>query len=497
VERRELNKEIMLTFKEWLNVRDPEMLLEMDRRGFLGTLGAMAATGLASKAMGAGAGGDWKQLGYREVTNMKDWQMQPSYGFDDHGQMATRDDIINNIHIQLKNNDIADVDNSLSNKKRNELIPGQDFRIFEVIPENFLKYLVPDAERFKKDFASFKDARAKLGNDKSWQFASKQSVEQFSKPKLVVFLPTRMSKKGGRGSAEGESREFSGTAMAFKPYVYDAQTDSYKRNSKFNMRTLLGEKSVIIPFPGDISKLNVEQLPQDIKSTLAHEIRHTTQEQGTGSSHVLARQQGGAMRGKESYLGNSAEMGVRIAVLKEMIDAGRLNNLFENAIRQNVYAGSVNMPMKIVWAQEIKNRFKTWQSSSEKMKAADLISVQPCGHKLGYRIDQMSDADYKAGTKTKLDERQAFQNNVIASFITSFINQDRHLQELYKSVMHGENMMSGNMGIGVEEIKDELDRIDLGENPAATAYNNGMVKYVLDNWDYVVQDPRSTGVARA
>jgi hypothetical protein len=174
-----------------------------------------------------------------------------------------------------------------------------------------------------------------------------------------------------------------------------------------------------------------------------------------------------------------------------MIDAGRLSSLFDNAIRQSVYSGLSNMPMKMVWVQDIKKKFKTWQSSSEKMKAVDLISVQPCGHKLGYRIDNISDSDYKAGLKTKLDERQSFQNYIIATFIASFINQDIHLQELYKSVMHGENMMSGNMGIGVEEIKDELDRIDLGENPAATAYNNGMIKYVLDNWDYVVHDAKA------
>lgn len=486
----------MQTFREWLSVRDPQILMEMNRRGFLGTLGAMAATGLASKAMGAVSGGDWKQLGYREITNMKDWQMQPSYGFDDHGQMAKRDDIINNIHILLKNNDIdqlAGVENSIANKKRNELVPGKDFRIFEVIPETFLmKYLIKDSEKFKRDLKSFKDARTKLGagDDDDLKYPSKQSVEQFSKPKLVVFLPTRMSRKNSKGAKEGESREFSGLAHAFKPYVYDAETDSYKRNSKFNMRTLLGEKSVIMPVPEDLRKLNIEQLPEDIKSVLAHEIRHTTQEGGTGQRHVLARQRGGAMQGKDSYLGNSNEMGVRIAVLKEMVDAGRLNNLFENAVRQTVYSDILHMPMKMVWAQEVKKKFKTWQSSSEKMKAVDLISVQPCGHKLGYRIDQMSDADYKSGKKTKLDERQAFQNDVIATFITSFINQDRQLQELYKSVMHGENFMSGNMGIGVEEIKDELDRIDLGENPAATAYNNGMVKYVLDNWDYVVHDDK-------
>lgn len=60
----------MKTFKQWLIEKNPEFITETSRRGFLKAIAGLAATSLLPKISQAT---DWKEKGYKEITNDPSW----------------------------------------------------------------------------------------------------------------------------------------------------------------------------------------------------------------------------------------------------------------------------------------------------------------------------------------------------------------------------------------------------------------------------------------
>ena len=478
----------MKTFKQWLIEKNPEFITETSRRGFLKAIAGLAATSLLPKISQAT---DWKEKGYKEITNDPSWKTNPSHIKSEKQIKVTHEDLLNNVHNYIRNDA---TDKKLKDKKRDELVPGKDYRIFEIIPEKILPYLVPSPEKFQKDFQQFiKDKKSANIPENTPTLASAQLIEPFKIPQIVIFINSKMH---GDYSAQGDS-QYAGLSTILPPLTYDNKTDSYDRNSNFMGRTLLGRQSIIIPIEKDLKNLDFTNLPNNTKKILAHEIRHGTQINNYGHLHALNIKDEGdntdrSRQQYNSYLGNPAELGVRIAALKDNITISKLKNSFDEAINQTTYSigtlkkPELNFAQKTVWVQEAKKLFDQWLRQSEKTKAIDLLTVYQAANKLGYSTNTMEKIGHdererliKAKLPTSsINAKQKFINSLVLNFIQNFFSIDSQMEELLYIVQE-KNARSGTI---LSTNTFEL----YASNQTQDQYTKQMIDYVINNWNYIV-----------
>jgi len=163
---------------------------------------------------------------------------------------------------------------SPENKYKDDIVA-----IKEVIPINYIRMAQKNKEKFDKDYANLKNPT----ND-DIGFATNK--EKFNKPlRMIIITDEGMNKKLG-------------DALGF------ATTDH--KGSVIVMR-----KSSFIELP---SKTSIGKLTPEGLETLAHELRHTTQDSSKTPESRKQRRDGSY----KHYMHDPREMGVRIAAIKNL-----------------------------------------------------------------------------------------------------------------------------------------------------------------------------------
>jgi hypothetical protein len=338
------------------------------------------------------------------------------------------------------------------------------------------KYLVPRPEKFKNDYEAFKKNKYPDSDEWTYNKTSAQNPQKFEDPVMVLFLPLTMALQ----SAKGENVEFQGLATVFKALKYDKTQEKYSRNELYKGASMLGKSSVVIPWPyGNLEKLNITNLPEQIKKALAHEIRHTTQDLSQ-KFHVAARKFTDFTGVEPRYLGNPHEFGVRVAAMKDQMDTTDLQNLYDSAVRKVVYStnNKLNMAQKLLATSEIKKEFDKWQQGKEVDKAIDLLDVQNLANKLGFTSQEEPEDDAPPNTIT---DKQKLKNDIIQEFIQSFYHQDSQIGQL-KSVI--DDPKSDYPDFGMSDIHNALY---YPIHPNAIPYRKHILDFIRNNWNHIVQ----------
>ena len=465
-----------MKFKEWLNEKDVEFLSEMERRDFLKALGGIAASGLAGMAKGS-SGIDWKEKGYKDVTYDKKWAGPITNAYEDHKQRANYDDLLNNVHYWL-------VTNSDVKTKRNDLVPGKDFKIYEVIPSTFIeKYCAPNPSKFKKDYEKFKKLPEIEGSKSNYGLLSAQEPENFERPVIVLFLNSTLNTTTGVGSWN-QKTPVGGFVAVFRPMKYVPETDKYKRNELYKGRTLMGGLSVVLSYP-NLKNLDIENMSSELKKTLAHELRHTTQT--SYNHHIVAKRFSDLTGVDDRYLSNSMEFGVRVAAMKDVMDISDLQRVFDSAVRKLVYktGDKLSVPQKMLLATKIQKNFKEWQNGKEVEKALDLLDMHSFANKLGWSAARYDDPNTEEDDPLKtIPGKEQFQNEIITQFLKDFYAQDRQINHV-KAVMDSPaTSNTSDVDGGVLDIANELYDNSPKRHPQ---YREAVKNYIRNNWNYIVQ----------
>ena len=451
--------------------------------------------------------------GYKDVTNMKDWTMpSPSNNYK-----ITHDDLLNNVHDKIKDMaDDGDLKNSIVNKERDELIAGVDYKIFQIIPSKFIPAMSKDPSQFNKSYEKLKTLKPPKEDyfrhdRKITSTNSAQRIEHLDDSKIVVFINSGGASKNMSGFEPGQKVKFAGVSTKFKALVYDKDKKKYdgkKRNElitdKLKGGPMFKSNQVVIPYPGDLSTLDIEKLPPEMMRIIFHELRHTTQsglKLGSGE-HVLGMHSDLAkdQKGEPSttYLENAHEFGVRVAAFKDASGPDHIKDIFNSSINQALDSSKANKQEKEGWKKDIKSKFERWISSEDVDRAIDLIHMKKFGEKMGFvALPELEEDEIQTNFKKgingpTLTPKQEFYNKTIEDFLYNFYDQDSQIGEMWNAMNNPyANPDTGLEGFpGKEQIFGELRGSEMEDKileKKLEDYKEKFKIYLKSNWNYIVK----------
>ena len=464
------------------------------------------------------------KFGFEDISAKTDWNRkhhETDYTID-------YDDILNNVHKAIEKFADDSGDESLANKTREQLVPGKDFKVFEVIPSKFIPAMSGFPSQFHKSLADLKgqpkpDVPFYMRDRDVDSPSSAQSAKELESPKLIVFINTAGATKNAVGF-EGKKVSFGGVATQFKTYAYDKDKKKYdgeartkKLYGQLKGMPMFSSKQVVIPYPGDLRSLDLAKLDQSQLRTLFHELRHTTQEGRYEGDHVLGtlsdiakKPDGSPMK---SYLGTDTEFGVRVAAFKDLMDPQHLKDVFSSSLKTAAEESKVDPREASKLERELSQLFDRWSTQDDVDKMVDLLDVHAFGKKMGYEPRPELDEDeiqaaLKSG-KTDLDDgtpRQRFIREALEDFVQQLYKQDFQIEELLQIMNHphaqpiGGSLNSSFTLDGKNQAQNLLRGLDM-ENKKMQAdiqkYRDMMKKYLKSNWKYIVKKGDKNADARA
>lgn len=164
--------------------------------------------------------------------------------------------------------------------------------IKEVIPINYIRMAQMNKEKFDKDYANLKNPT----ND-DLGFATNK--EKFNKPiRMIVITDEAMNDDQGKATGAFKTIDHKGSVIVMR-------------------------KSSFIELP---SKTSIGKLTKDGIESLAHELRHTTQD----NSKVPESRRQNDKLGYKHYMHDPVEMGVRIAAIKNLTSSKTISDYLGN-----------------------------------------------------------------------------------------------------------------------------------------------------------------------
>jgi len=164
--------------------------------------------------------------------------------------------------------------------------------IKEVIPINYIRMAQKNKEKFDKDYANLKNPT----ND-DIGFATNK--EKFNKPiRMIIITDEAMNKKSGSASSAFATTDHKGYVIVMR-------------------------KSSFIELP---SKTSIGKLTPEGLEYLAHELRHTTQD----NRKVPESRRQNDYLGYKHYMHDPVEMGVRIAAIKNLMSSKTISDYLGN-----------------------------------------------------------------------------------------------------------------------------------------------------------------------